>query len=113
MVMIDSTSFGEISVDGKTYYSDMVVWWDGKVDYRQKSHEIGIEEMASLLRRRPDTIVIGTGQQGVVRLLPKAEELATQANVEIFQETSPKAVTIFNGLIAQKRKAVAVIHTTC
>ncbi len=113
MVKIESTSFGEISIDGKIYYSDMTVWWDGKIDYRTKSHEVGLEEMALLLRRKPQAIVIGTGQQGVVKLLPKAEELAYQAKVEIFQEISPKAIQIFNGLVAQKKKAVAVIHTTC
>lgn len=113
MVKIDSTSFGEISINGKTYYSDMVVWWDGKLEYRPKSHGIGVEEMASLLKRKPGAVVIGTGQHGAVKLLPKAEELARQAGVEIFQETSPKAAEIFNGLVAQKKKAVAVIHTTC
>ena len=113
MVRIDSTSFGEVSVDGKTYYSDMTVWWDGKVEYRTKSHEVGVEEMAMLLKRKPEAIVLGTGQHGVVKLLPKAEELAYQAGVEIFQETSPKAIEIFNGLVAQGKKAVAVIHTTC
>ena len=113
MVKIDSTSFGEVSVNGKTYYSDMTVWWDGKAEMRNKSHELGVEEMAKLLKREPEAVVIGTGQQGVMKLLPKAAELAEQAEVDVFQDISPKAAKIFNGLIAQGKKAVAVIHATC
>ena len=113
MVRIESTGFGEVVIGGKTYYSDMTIWWDGRVEYRQKSHEVGLEEMAALLRGKPEVIVIGTGQQGVMKLMPKAEELAQQAGVEVFQEISPKAMEIFNGMIAQNKKAVAVIHTTC
>ncbi len=113
MVSIESTSFGEIVIGGKTYYSDMIVWWDGRMEYREKSHLVTVEEMASLLKGKPQAIVLGTGQHGAVKLLPKAEELAYQAGVEIFQETSPKAIEIFNGLVAQGKKAVAVIHTTC
>ncbi len=55
MVKIDSTSFGEIVIDNKTYYSDMTVWWDGKTEYRDKSHVIDMSEFVKIMKRGPTT----------------------------------------------------------
>ncbi len=113
MVKIDSTSFGEIVIDNKTYYSDMIVWWDGKTEYRDKSHVIDMSEFVKIMKRKPDTIVIGTGQTGVLKLLPEVEQVAEDKKVKIFVEKSPKAIEIFNGFVCSGKKVVAVIHTTC
>jgi hypothetical protein len=116
MVKIDSTSFGELLIDGKTYYSDMTVWWDGRVEYRGKSHQLDMSEFVKLLQRKPEAIVIGTGQsppRGGLKILPEVLQMAEDRGIEIFSDLSPKAIQIFNGLLANKKKVVAVIHTTC
>ena len=113
MVRIDSTSFGEVVIGGKTYYSDMYVWWDGKLDYRDKEHVFDMNEFWKLMPRKPEAIVIGTGQNGVVRVLPEVMIMADERKVQIFRDTSPKAIQIFNGLVAEGKKAVAVLHVTC
>lgn len=113
MVRIDGTSFGEVVVDGKTYYSDMIVWWDGKVEYRGKSHRLDMSEFLNLLRRKPEAIVVGRGQSGTVKILPEVFQTADDKGIDIFHDNSPKAVKIFNGLVADKKRAVALIHTTC
>jgi hypothetical protein len=113
MVNIDSTKFGEIVIDRKTYYSDMIVWWDGKKEFRDKSHVFDIDEFVNLLKREPDAIVIGTGQRGVVEVPDKVKELAERKGIQLFVDKSPNAVDIFNGLVKNNKKAVGVIHTTC
>ena len=60
---IDSYSFGIIMIDGKTYTSDVIVfpervfspWW------RKEGHFLRMEDLAEVLREKPDIIVIGTG----------------------------------------------------
>lgn len=115
MVKIDGTDFGEISIDGKTYYSDMIVWWDGKVEYREKSHELDMSELLKLLQRNPEMIVVGTGQNipGSMKVLPEVLQVLEDKNIEIFKESSPKAIKIFNAMVSDKKRVVAVIHTTC
>jgi len=113
MVEINSVKFGEITIDRKVYYSDMTVWWDGKIEYREKSHEFGMDEFLRLLERGPEIIVIGTGIEGIVKVPEEVEQAAKDKGVEIFRDTSPKAAEMFNGFIADKRKAVAVLHSTC
>jgi len=113
MVVIDWTKFGEISVDGKIYYSDMIVWWDGKVDYREKSHIVDANEYARIAARDPEIIVIGRGQHGSLKLLPEVGELADEKGIRIYIENSPKAVEMFNAFVKSGKRAAALIHTTC
>lgn len=109
---IDSVSFGEVVIDGKTYYSDVIVWWDGKVDYVPKDRLISVDDMRRLLEREPTDIVIGTGIEGMIRISEDAVYLAETRKVDLFIEVSHKALQIFNGLVKDGKKAVAVIHTT-
>jgi len=113
MVRIDSTSFGEVVVDGKTYYSDVTVWWDGIVEFRDKLHVFSMKEFTKIMVRKPESIVIGTGQHGVVKVPDEVEEAAEKNKVDLFIETSPKAVQIFNSFLTEGKKVVAVIHSTC
>jgi len=113
MAEINSVKFGEIEIDKKIYYSDMIVWWDGKIEYREKKHEFGMNEFLKLLRRKPEIIVIGTGISGVCRVLEEVEQTAKDKGIEIFKDLSPKAAEMFNGFVADERKVVAVLHSTC
>jgi len=113
MVRVDFVKFGEVKIDGKIYYSDMTVWWDGKVEYRNKSHTFGMSEFLKLLERKPDIVVFGTGLEGICRILEEVEQTAKDKGVEIFREVSPKAAEMFNAFISDKKKVVAVLHSTC
>jgi len=113
MVKIDSTIFGEITIDGKVYYSDMTVWWDGKMEYRDKNHIIDTGEFLSIAKSKPEIIVIGTGQEGILKLGPGVSDLAEERNIEIYAEKTPKAIKMFNAFISDKKKAVCVVHVTC
>ncbi len=113
MVHIDCVRFGEITIDGKTYYSDVRVFWDGKVEMRDKSHVFGVEEFTPLLEKNIEALVIGTGIHGVMKILPEVEEIAENKGVKVFCDVSERAADIFNGLVRDGKRAVAVIHTTC
>jgi hypothetical protein len=113
MVKINSTKFGEITINGKIYYSDMIVWWDGKKEYREKSHVFDIEEFQRLAERKPEIIVIGAGHSSAVKVPPEVEDTAEMRKISIYVENSPKAIELFNAFVAEKKKVVAVIHTTC
>ncbi len=112
-VKIDSTKFGEITINGKPYDSDMTVYWNGKIEYRSKEHTIELGEFLKLLRSGADTVVIGTGQEGVIRIAPEVTQWAEDKKVRIYAENTPKAVEIFNAFSQQGRKTVGIFHVTC
>lgn len=113
MVEVTDVRFGEIKIDKKIYYSDMIVWWDGKIEYRTKSHVFGMDGLLKLLQRKPEIIVVGTGMSGICKVLEEVEQVAKEKGVEIFQELSPKAAEMFNGFVADRKRVVAVLHSTC
>jgi hypothetical protein len=112
MVSIAFERFGELKIDDKIYYSDMIVWWDGEREFVEKDHVLDMKLFTKLLRKKPDVMVIGTGQQGRVRIPDGIRELAKARNVRLFEEISEKAVEIFNAMVATGRKTVAFVHTT-
>jgi hypothetical protein len=112
MVKITNVKFGEIEIDGKTYFSDMIVWWDGKIEYIPKTHEFEANEFLKIIKRKPEIIVIGRGMEGFYKIAEEVKQLTEDKGIEIFSEVSPKAAEMFNAFVAEKRKVVAVIHTT-
>ena len=59
MVVIDSAEFGELKIDGKIYYSDMIVWWTGEKEFRPKSKIFDMKEFRKMLEKKPEIIVVG------------------------------------------------------
>ena len=79
---IDSTVFGAITIDGKTYEHDVVVRLSGEVVKRKKklskrlygtSYVLSEDEAKFLFEKGCDQVVIGSGQMGNVQLSPEAE----------------------------------------
>jgi hypothetical protein len=113
MVKINSVKFAEIVVDGKTYYSDVIVWWNGNVELIEKKHVLDVSDMAPFIEKKAEAIVIGTGQSDGVKLLPEVKQVLEDKNIKLYVETSPDAIEIFNSFAATGKKAAALIHTTC
>jgi len=112
MVRIDSLKYGEIRIDGKDYYSDVVVWWDGKIELVVKTHQFGMNELLNLLKKNPEMVVVGTGIEGCVEILEEVTQEMENMELMLFVENSSNALEIFNALVSEGKKAVAFIHVT-
>ena len=113
MVKIDSVKFGEIDIDGKTYYSDVAVWWDGRVELISKEHRFNMDRLALLTKKGPEIIVVGTGMQGIVRVLPEVIQTCEDGKIRLYSDPTEKAIDVFNGLFLQGKKVAGLFHITC
>ena len=111
--MIDSTKFGEITVNGKPYDSDLTVYWDGRVAFRSKEHVVELGEFLKVMKAGPDVLVVGTGQSAVLRIAPEVIQLASDRKVQVYAEATPRAVEMFNAFASSGRKVVGIFHVTC
>jgi len=116
---IDRVRFGEVSVGGKVYKSDVYIRVDGKVKKRRKSairrmygslRKIGPEELQKVLKGQPDTLIIGTGYKNRVALTPEAEDFLKTRGMAVELLPTLKAVRAFN---QAKGAKAALIHVTC
>jgi hypothetical protein len=112
MGIIDSVSYGEIVIQGKTYYSDMVLWWNGENALLEKTHIIDTPLLEKILKKGPDSVVVGTGIKGTVKILPGVREKLEKRHVKLFVDKTGNAAEIYNGLVACGKRPAAVMHVT-
>lgn len=118
MVLIDSTRFGEVVIDGERHGDVLII--EGRVRARDKealrerhgtSHRIGDDEAQQLLTGPPDIVIIGTGQSGALTVDERTED-AIRRRARLILLKTPQAIERFNEFSRTKR-VNALIHTTC
>jgi hypothetical protein len=64
--MIDNYSFGKISIDGKTYSSDVIIFPERVHDswWRKEGHSLCLEDIQDVFDYLPEVLIIGRGSPG-------------------------------------------------
>jgi hypothetical protein len=112
--MIEGYEFGRIVIDGKTYTSDVIIYPD-RVDgswWRKEGHELCISDLAKILPEKPEVLIVGTGNAGIMRILEETKSLCSSRSIELIAEPTGKAWKTYNQLSSQKR-VIAALHLTC
>jgi hypothetical protein len=74
-MMIDSYDFGRITINGRSYDQDLIIfpdkikagWW------RKEGHRLQMEDLDDVLESEPEVLIVGTGYYGEMthQLKPK------------------------------------------
>jgi hypothetical protein len=112
--MIDSYTFGRIVVEGKSYTSDVVIFPTRVKDSwrRREGHQLCPEDIEDVLEERPETLVVGTGYHGSMRVLPETLDALKERGIEVVIKKTREACEIYNG-ISRSKKVIAALHLTC
>jgi hypothetical protein len=111
---IESFSFGNITIDGKNYATDVIVYPD-RVEsnwVREEEHRPQISEFANIVKTEPEILIIGTGYAGVMSVPDQIRNYLTAKGIEVRVEKTKQAIEMFN-VLRHKEKVVAVLHITC
>lgn len=111
---IDSYSFGKITIGGKTYMSDVIVypnmvdasWW------RKQGHLLQEEDLLEIIQEKPEVLVIGTGHAGLMRVPDSIRNYVESKGIVLYVQKTGKAVTYFNEQ-HPGRKTIGAFHITC
>jgi len=112
--IIDSYRFGLVVINGKKYTSDVIIfpdrvrsqWW------KKRGHELCLEDIAEVLTENPEVLIVGTGESGLMRVLPEAKQGIEAQGIKLIVETTDKACQAYNQLCHSQR-AVVALHLTC
>ena len=116
---IESTTFGAITIDGKTYEHDVVIRLSGEVTKRKKklskkyygtSHVLSKDEAKFVFEDGCEQLILGSGQFGNVRLSPEAEAYLAKKECAVLLQPTPDAIHTFNSSHAKK---IGLFHVTC
>ena len=114
---IDHFSFGTIRIDGETYEQDVVID-RGEVRLRKKKPSKQFRDQfghtpLSIEEKIPwkcERLVIGTGAQGALPVMPAVVEEAKRRGVELTALRTEKAIALLRDA---DRATNAVLHITC
>lgn len=111
---IEHYSFGRITIDGKTYTSDVIIY-PGRVDsswWRKEGHNLNIVDLIDVINAKPEVLVVGTGSSGLMKVPKETISHLESKGITVHVALTEKAVELFNKL--QKDKIViAALHLTC
>jgi hypothetical protein len=114
LIKIESFKFGSITIEGKTYTGDVVVYPD-RVDeswLREEEHRPQIREFADIISAEPDILIIGTGYAGVLSIPDQIRNYLTSRGIEVRVDKTKQAIELFNTLQGTG-KIIAALHITC
>lgn len=70
-------------------------------------------EMEKLLSNNPEIIVIGTGQNGAMKLDKETIQKLQSKGAEVIFDATPRIIEIYNDQVKFGKRVNALIHTTC
>src|SRR6056297_1040639 len=106
-------SFGRIEIDGKEFCYDIVIdefsnelrkW------IREESHNVFPEDLIEVKNRKPNIVIIGTGNSGQMNVSEKAKDFIKSLDAKLIIEKTPNAIEKYN---KEKGKKIGLFHLTC
>lgn len=111
---IESYSFGRISIDGKKYTNDLIIFPDRVRDnwWREEGHFLQVQDLKGVFEEKPEVLIIGKGAHGRMNVSQEVKERCKEEGIDLKIEKTGKATTTYNKL-RDKKKVVAALHLTC
>jgi hypothetical protein len=118
-MQIEGTTFGSITIEGKTYEHDVIIRLSGEVVKRKKklskklygtSHTLSKDEAKFVFEKGCELLILGSGQVGNVHLSPEAEAYFAKKDCRVLLQRTPEAANLFNKSHVKK---IGLFHVTC
>ncbi|GCE08962.1 MTH938/NDUFAF3 family protein [Dictyobacter aurantiacus] len=116
---IDQTAFGSITIEGTTFDHDVIIRLNGQVKKRKKklskaiygtSHILSLDEARHVYEPEVKRLIIGSGQQGNVRLSEEAAAYFKQKRCQVDLLPTPEAIHVWDEATGS---AIGLFHVTC
>jgi hypothetical protein len=116
---IDATSFGSITIEGKTFEHDVLIRLNGEIEKRKKklskaiygtSHVISLDEAKFVYEKGTKRLIIGSGQDGNVELSNEAADYFKGKHCHVDLAPTPRAIGTWN---KAEGDVIGLFHVTC
>lgn len=113
--MIEDYQFGTMTIMGRKHSRDLKIvegkiiegWW------RKEGHGVHPEDVDDILLFKPEFLVVGMGQPGLMQVTPELRTALAGARVHLIELPTAQAVDTFNELFRKGRKVAGAFHLTC
>jgi len=111
---IEHYSFGTITIDGKSYTSDVIIYPE-RVDsswWRKQGHSLHIVDLKDVIPAGPEILIVGTGHSGGMVVPEETLSYLKSKGIDVHIARTDKAVELFNKF-QKNKKTIAALHLTC
>ncbi len=112
-MQIKHYSFGNITIDGEKYLSDLIIykhnvdsWW------RKEGHLLRQPDLKKIWKNSPEKLIVGTGAYGGMKVDSGVYSKCKERGIELIVQKTARAVEIFNSRFSAGRDGAA-FHLTC
>lgn len=115
MQIIEKYTFGNVQINGKSFSQDVIIfpeevipsWW------RKEGHNLHMEDLEEVIKRKPEQLIIGTGYNGVMRVSKDVISQLEKLSIKTTVMKSGDAVKEYNKLVKEEKEVAAGLHLTC
>jgi hypothetical protein len=116
---IDNTEFGSITIEGMVSEHDVIIRLNSQVEKRKKklsksvygtSHIVSLDEAKYIYEEKAERLVIGAGQQGMVKLSNEAAEYLKRKKCQVELLPTREAIQVWN---EAEGAVIGLFHVTC
>ncbi len=116
---IDETTFGSITIEGKTFEYDVIIRLNGEIEKRKKklskalygtSHILSLKEAKFVYEKDATRFIIGSGQDGNVTLSDEAAGYFEHTHCQVDIAPTPEAIGTWN---KAEGEVIGLFHVTC
>lgn len=111
---VDSYNFGEITIDGMVYTSDIIIFPGKVMDNwrRMEGHKLSLDDIPEVIRAMPEVLVIGTGESGVMKVPSDVISAIEAKGIKVIVKRTADACDEYNKISGSAR-IIAALHLTC
>ena len=113
--MIESYNFGKIIINSEEYHSDIIIYKNSINDkwWRKEGHNLCIDDIREIINKKPDVLIIGTGNFGLMKVSKELIENIKLSGIEqVIVKKTGDACTEYNKLY-KSTNLIAAFHLTC
>lgn len=113
--MIEFYDFGQITINGRQYTTDVIIFPDRVKDrwWRREGHRLSIDDLKEVVQAKPEVLIVGTGYHGCMDVPIEVTNFLASNKIELIVENSGEAWKTYNRLAKQSKRVVAAFHLTC
>ena len=106
-------SFGRITINGKDYSSDVIIYPDfvSPSWRRSEGHLLQKDDLDDIVNSKVSILVIGTGYYGAMKVPDSTLDYLKSKGIEVHYRVTPEAVKLYKRLA--NKKPAAALHLTC
>jgi hypothetical protein len=114
-MIISHYQFGKMVINNHTYTNDLIIYGQNVFGdwFREKGHQLTIDDLSQLPLDSISDIIVGTGYYGFLKVHTSVIDYCDRHNITLKPLKTAQAVDMFNDWYNKKTHLAGAFHLSC